>query len=121
MIDSHGNRGYYARATAIDASTTGVRLNLDPLYLTTVGVLRAIAYAYTASGNAAAIRLVDGAGNNITNVITLPNTAQNRTLYIQLNDSHFVDPSKKYVQLGDVIAVNVTTAGTNFLFGLEID
>jgi len=123
MIDSQGNRLYLSRANFLTGSTTGVKINFDPLMIHSVGVLRAIAFHFTnTGGDSIGIKLQDGAGNDITNALTLSGSSANVTYYKVLNDTDFASASKKYVYKGDVIRVNVTTAGAgNFYIGLVID
>lgn len=122
MIDSQGNRLYLMHATPVALNSTGVKVRYGPLYVTSIAILRGIVYYASATSANMQIRLRDSAGNNITNAIALPVTTANRTFYYKLKPTDFTSPAYREVKKGDVIVVNVTTAGAgNGYIGLLVD
>lgn len=121
MINANGDVGFYSYANVLAGNSTGVKLNFDPLYITTIAKLRKIAYAFPSANGSVTIKLQDGAGNDLTNAITLSGTTAYKTYYHTLTPSNFATGWNGELQLGDVVRVNVTTTGTNFYIGLFVD
>lgn len=122
MIDSQGNRLYLMHASSVTLSSTGIKVRYGPLYLTSIGRIRKIIYLASATSSNLQVRLQDSAGNNLTNAIPLPVGTANKALYYDLKPTDFTSVSAKEVKKGDVIIINVTTAGSGSGYiGLLID